>query len=321
MQSTDPKCCAICQRTESDGVSLNPDGQSGFEFKCPLCGTYTIKGRLAWRLSSSWPPELRKPLSCAARQGYESGQRLEINETNAAEHAERHAKTRVSDNIDRLLLQIAARSERPVGSATFHPDNDFTLIGCYSRAEFVQCIQWIEHEGLAAKFVTPGYGPSLAAKVGKTVQLSLTMTGWNRVQPLSRSGGIPGRCFVAMWFDESMNEVFELGISRAVGDCGFPPPVRIDRKEHNNQITDEIIAAIRDAEFVIADFTGNRGGVYYEAGFARGLGRPVIHCCKDTDFDDRHFDTKLINHIKWSDPADLREKLANRIKATIIPEA
>jgi nucleoside 2-deoxyribosyltransferase len=97
--------------------------------------------------------------------------------------------------------------------------------------------------------------------------------------------------------------------------------VRIDRKEHNNQITDEIIAAIRDAEFVIADFTGNRGGVYYEAGFARGLGRPVIHCCRDTDFDDRHFDTKLINHIKWSDPADLREKLANRIKATVIPKA
>src|ERR1035438_1736122 len=112
MQSTDPKCCAICQRTESDGVSLNPDGQSGFEFKCPLCGTYTIKGRLAWRLSSSWPPELRKPLSCAARQGYESGQRLEINETNAAEHAERHAKTRVSDNIDRLLLQIDRQSTR-----------------------------------------------------------------------------------------------------------------------------------------------------------------------------------------------------------------
>jgi len=50
-----------------------------------------------------------------------------------------------------------------------------------------------------------------------------------------------------MWFDPSMNEVFELGISRAVMDCGFPPPIRIDRKEHNNQITDEIIAAIRDA--------------------------------------------------------------------------
>lgn len=119
-----------------------------------------------------------------------------------------------------------------------------------------------------------------------------------------------------------MDEAFELGISRAVTDCGFPAPIRIDRKEHNNQITDEIMAAIRDAEFVIADFSGTRGdraGVYYEAGFARGLGRPVIYCCRESDFGDRHFDTMMINHIRWSDVADLRGKLANRIKNTIVP--
>src|ERR1017187_8742173 len=91
------------------------------------------------------------------------------------------------------------------------------------------------------------------------------MEGWKRVQPLPRPGGIAGRCFVAMWFADEMDEAFELGISRAVTDCGFPAPTRIDRKEHNNQITDEIMAAIRDAEFVVADFSGNRGGVYYEA--------------------------------------------------------
>jgi nucleoside 2-deoxyribosyltransferase len=124
-----------------------------------------------------------------------------------------------------------------------------------------------------------------------------------------------------MWFDASMNDVFDLGISKAVTECGLPPPIRVDRKEHNNQITDEIIAGIRDAEFVIADFSGNRGGVYYEAGFARGLGRAVIHCCRESDFDDRHFDTKLINHIKWSNAADLHKKLVARIKATIIPTA
>jgi len=119
-----------------------------------------------------------------------------------------------------------------------------------------------------------------------------------------------------------MNDVFELGISAAVTDCDLPKPIRIDQKEHNNQITDEIVAEIRDAEFVIADFTGNRAGVYYEyeAGFARGLGRPVIHCCQESDLTNLHFDTKVINHVSWSDEADLRVKLANRIKATVIPK-
>jgi hypothetical protein len=27
------------------------------------------------------------------------------------------------------------------------------------------------------------------------------------------------------------------------------------------------------------------------------------------------------SHMKWSDPVDLREELANRMKATIIPKA
>jgi nucleoside 2-deoxyribosyltransferase len=94
--------------------------------------------------------------------------------------------------------------------------------------------------------------------------------------------------------------------------------LRIDRKEHNNQITDEIMAGIRRAEFVVADFTNHRAGVYYEAGFARGPGREVIYCCKEDSFRERHFDTSVINHVVWTDAADLRKKLADRIRATII---
>ena len=97
--------------------------------------------------------------------------------------------------------------------------------------------------------------------------------------------------------------------------------LRIDRKEHNNQITDEIMAGIRGAEFMVAYFTGHRAGVYYEAGFARGLGREVIYCCREDAFKERHFDTSVINHVVWTDPADLRKKLADRIRATILPKS
>ena len=72
---------------------------------------------------------------------------------------------------------------------------------------------------------------------------------------------------------------------------------------------------------MIADFTGQRGSVYYEAGFARGLRLPVIYCCRADDFDKLHFDTRIINHIKSLNPADLREQTANTIKATIIRSA
>ena len=67
----------------------------------------------------------------------------------------------------------------------------------------------------------------------------------------------------------------------------------------------------------MADFTGQRGGVYFEAGFAMGLGIPVIWTCRDTDINDLHFDTRQYNHIPWANPKELRVRLQNRIEATI----
>src|SRR6478672_5340023 len=52
--------------------------------------------------------------------------------------------------------------------------------------------------------------------------------------------------------------------------------VRPDRVEHNDNVNDRIISEIRSCQFMVADFTLHRNGVYFEAGLASGLGRPVI---------------------------------------------
>ena len=70
---------------------------------------------------------------------------------------------------------------------------------------------------------------------------------------------------------------------------------------------------------MVADFTGDRGGVYYEAGFAQGLGIPVIWTCR-SDWTQRiHFDTRQYNRIEWESPSDLADKLHNRVSATVLP--
>ena len=121
-----------------------------------------------------------------------------------------------------------------------------------------------------------------------------------------------------MWFDESMMAVYQEGIEPAIRAAGYRP-LRIDQKEHINRIDDEIIAEIRRSRFLVADFTqggeGARGGVYYEAGFAQGLGLPVVFTCRKDSLDDLHFDTNHYNHIAWSTPEELRDKLRNRILA------
>jgi nucleoside 2-deoxyribosyltransferase len=79
------------------------------------------------------------------------------------------------------------------------------------------------------------------------------------------------------------------------------------------------LAQIRISRFVVADFTcepdKDRGGVYFEAGFALGLGLPVIWTARRGTT--LHFDTRQYNHILWDDPAELKEALYNRIIALL----
>lgn len=129
------------------------------------------------------------------------------------------------------------------------------------------------------------------------------------------------QCFVAMWFDPRMNEAFENGIRPAIEEDRGYSALRIDRQEFVGKIDDEIIAEIRRSRFLVADATngddGARGGVYYEAGFAHGLGLPVIFTCRNDMIDKVHFDTRQFNHIVWESPDDLRKQLANRIGSVL----
>jgi nucleoside 2-deoxyribosyltransferase len=147
-----------------------------------------------------------------------------------------------------------------------------------------------------------------------------TVRGWQELDNLRKPRIDSSQAFVAMWFNDQTTDAYVKGIEPAIGMAGYKS-VRIDKKEHNNKIDDEIISEIRRSRFLIADFTCEpknvRGGVYYEAGFAMGLGIPVIWTCKDTSLNDLHFDTRQYSHIIWQAPADLFEQLKNRIGATI----
>jgi hypothetical protein len=120
--------------------------------------------------------------------------------------------------------------------------------------------------------------------------------------------------FVAMWFDDSMRKV-RAKIENAVKVCGYSP-VFIDEKEHNNQIVPEIFFEIRESAFVIADLTGQRNGVYYEAGYAEALKKKVILTCDIKEKGKPHFDVAQKNIIFWNSPDDLYRRLCARIVAT-----
>ncbi len=120
--------------------------------------------------------------------------------------------------------------------------------------------------------------------------------------------------FVAMKFG---TETLALREKIKEGLVGYN--VRImDEIEHNHLIVPEMLKEIKNSGFVIAELSNHNNGAYYEAGYALGLGKEVIHICqKDELSNGLHFDVAQVNTIVYENIDEIPEKLKRRIQATI----
>lgn len=116
------------------------------------------------------------------------------------------------------------------------------------------------------------------------------------------------KCFVASAFGfRDVDKIYGV-VHRTLRQIGVNA-VRIDRVEHNEDIDDKICSLIRESDLCIADLTYARPSVYYEAGYAFGLGKPVVYIVKGDHFRPKpgdetgsrrvHFDLQMKNIIKW----------------------
>lgn len=139
--------------------------------------------------------------------------------------------------------------------------------------------------------------------------------GWLEIEEIAKPLQSK-QVFIARCFDEVMDRAGE-SIFKACKDSGFIP-LQINKKEHNKEISGEILVEIKKSHFLIAEVTGQNKGVYFEAGFAMGIGIPVIWLVKEDDLENVHFDTRQYNHVVWQTEEELIEKLERRIKGSIV---
>jgi hypothetical protein len=146
---------------------------------------------------------------------------------------------------------------------------------------------------------------------------NLTYLGWDRYSEINRNSIDSKNAFMAMKFgDEILDSVVENDFKPAVEATGFTLKRLID-DQPAGLIDDQLRVQIRNSAFVIVDLSHANNGAYWEAGFAEGLGKPVIYTCHKDKWEKEktHFDTNHLVTIIW-DPAD-RTGAAKRLKATI----
>lgn len=119
-----------------------------------------------------------------------------------------------------------------------------------------------------------------------------------------------------------LDSVVDEFIRPAVGQTGFVLQ-RLDDDPRAGLIDDQLRVDIQTSRFLIADLTHGNRGAYWEAGYAEGLGKPVIYTCEEEGFSETHFDANhhltVIWHIDRLDKA--RKELKAVIRATLPGEA
>ncbi|MBN4050114.1 hypothetical protein JYT17_00670, partial [Nitrospira defluvii] len=162
-----------------------------------------------------------------------------------------------------------------------------------------------------------------------TGSIGLTYKGWERFEELNLGHFNSKKAFMAMQFGEpELDDIFDKHFKRAVGDTGYDLQSLLDRPKAG-LIDDRMRVEIRRSRFLICDLTHNNRGALWEAGFAEGLGKPVIYTCEESVFDSTdpesrpHFDTNHHLMVKWNsnNPEQAVEKLKETIRETLPGEA
>jgi len=219
----------------------------------------------------------------------------------------------LNERVDYILTGLANLSDYP-GKQIFLSDENIKslfFINRYSNGKSLPLEECNEQIDYISDYL-------LSQKLLKKENHIITILpdGWRRISELQKYTTNSKQVFVAMSFSVDMKKVQE-AIEEGIRMAGYIPRV-MNKIEHNNQIVPEIIFQIKQSKFVVAEFSTNNNGAYYEAGYAAGLGKEVIHICQKGKFGKKgHFDIKQKSTVLWETEDKIAELLFKRIEATI----
>lgn len=200
------------------------------------------------------------------------------------------------------MLGLAIQSKHPGADVPLIFDFDHTLAWCETEDE----LGFHRDSAIERGFLT---------STSREVEVCISAAGWDFVDKIRSSAPFSADLvFVAMSFNSKYNDVWSAGLRPGIELAGYRAE-RADSTPHAGRIDDRIIAMLRECRMAVVDVTSQNQGAYFEAGFALGLGRPVIWTVQEDDLKNLHFDTRQFLHVVWSDAEDLRFKTRDRLHA------
>lgn len=286
---------------------------------CSLCGDFRVTSGA--QLVSDLP--LTKPTKIALARyllrKLQKQERRPVLDEAFFEGLEDRQLPSPAEACDNLLKWFAEKGDRRPGQLINGPWSDEAKIasevGVVDRQDLVWLLQTLERQSTLhlLPLTTSGFSGNLSAE------------GWQRYEEIQRAHTSSNYAFFARQFqNEELNMLVEKCLRPAVEQTGF----ELRTVTQKAGLIDAIIEdEIRRCRFLLADLSDDNGGAYWEAGFAEGLGKPVIYICRhrtpDGSEKKTHFDTDHRHTVRWdlSDPEATSRQLKAVIRNTLLGEA
>lgn len=154
------------------------------------------------------------------------------------------------------------------------------------------------------------------------IQVRLTLKGWANYDAEAAGKTASAYGFLALKFgDDTLDTFIRLHAKPAAETLGFRLEDMRDRARAG-VIDDLMRIDIRDAAFVIADLSHDNPGAYWEAGYAEGLGKPVLYICEKSKFEEfkTHFDTNHSTTVLWdaNEPEAFKEQFIATLRRSLV---
>lgn len=307
-----PVCGLDAELNETNGAK----DSNYSRITCPRCGEYFCKFAFEDRERNIKLDNIDLGKICGyIRENPKIS--ISINDLNELQNIKMPA---VGEKAEKLLLHFANKIKNPSSQIEISDTNDYMGISWSSNSDelFYLMINYLTYE---KKYLCRDYNIDDDGTTLNDPVFGITPKGWDYIDSLRSINGESKTVFVAMRFNQILlDTIYKSAIKPAIEGCGYDAKI-MSEHDHITKIDDEIIAQIKKSKFVVADFTEQNPGAYYEAGFARGLGLKVISTCEKIEVDSHklHFDTRQYRTILWEkDKLDVfKKELTMCIEANI----
>jgi len=323
--------CLVCGNAIHEPKASNYKGDHIHEYSCQRCGDYLLDSGVNSLLPYILNNDLKKigVLSHWIRTKHESIQPDEQGRTEVIILDENLVESIIkrplpspveqADNVIRWLGENCENTDARGQEVGLQPATHMSIMGATTPNEF----QWVLWHLLDTGIVQGRKSETIGAK--GEARVTLSFDGWEHYEQLKRGATTSRKAFMAMQYgDEPLDKIVEEVFKPAVRETGFDL-VRVDDTQPAGLIDDRLRLEIQTSRFLIADLTHENRGAYWEAGYAEGLGKPVIYTCEKNKFDElkTHFDTNHHLTIPWDavNPQEAGEKLKATIRVTLPDQA